>query len=67
MGRRFRVELELLSNMEGSADPLKEKEIIKSYLEGIAGVGVIRVTHLDQVSDSWLPEAPTTPTKKRRR
>lgn len=54
--KRYRIILEVLSNMDG--DPPQEREvgIIKSYLEGLHGIGNIEV----RVCEPILPATPST-------
>lgn len=56
MGQRYRVTLEVLSNFAGEPEAGVEQKTIKSYLESVAGVGVVSVLSVDPV-----PEPPVVP------
>jgi len=71
MGRkRFKVALEVLSNMDGDPPDGEEEKLIKSYLENLNGIGEIKVIEVDRVgrpirnslteSLAFTEEAPTT-------
>lgn len=73
--RRYRVVLDVQSNMEGNPTQEKEVEVIASYLEGVKGVGEIVVVSCEPVlklsrpppSPTWEPEAPTTKSGKKKK
>jgi hypothetical protein len=54
--RRFRVVLEVLSNMDGDPPDGEEEKLIKSYLEGVAGIGIIEVR---EIGPADSPSAPS--------
>lgn len=76
MGRKFRVVLEVVSNIEGAPSLDSEARIVSRYLESTLGVGKITVVQIDRISSdmksgvipisSWDPEPPTDPGGKRR-
>lgn len=74
MGRRYRVVLEVTTNFSGEPDDEVERKTVKSYLEGVKGVGEIDVLSVEipgashrPSSMSWLPESPTQPAKRKRK
>lgn len=73
MGQRYRVVLEVLSNFAGEPEAGVEQQTIKSYLESVAGVGIVSVLSVKAVSEPGVaPEAfaatePPTKTVRRSR
>jgi len=72
--KRYRVVLEVLSNMDGDPPDGEEEKLIKSYLEGVNGVGIIEVREIGLAPaeppfplPSWVPDEQPTKTRKKKR
>ena len=71
--KRYRIILEVLSNMDGDPPQEREVRILTNYLESLNGIGKIEVCSCEPISPSpppasltWASEAPTvkSPRKK---